>query len=290
MAKVIAIANQKGGVAKTTTTQNLAVALSQMGKKVLMIDLDSQASLTVAVGLEPLDYSENNIVQVLGDPKKSDDYKPIRECMVKTPDGKAWIVPSIIDLANLEWQIFSRLDRNNILGRAIAPALPDFDYILIDCSPALGIMTINAFSCADGVLVPCTTEYLSYRGLGNLEDSIAEVKELINPKVEIYGVLATKHKRTRKHAQILDLMINNYLVLAVIKEKTEAVSGIYDGKSVVELMPESDITKAYITVAEMIDNNKFVPIESWNWLTPEEQKLEDEEEKAFYDQLGKDEK
>ena len=264
MAKIIAIANQKGGVAKTTTTQNLAVALSEKGKKVLMIDFDSQASLAVAVGLEPLDFENNCIVQVMEDPK-SGRSKSIRECIQATPDGKAWIVTSIIDLANLEWQIFSRLDRNLILARALAPVAEDYDYILIDCPPALGILTINAFSCADGVLVPSTTEYLSYRGLANLEDSIDEVKELINPKLEIYGVIATKHERTTKSRQILDLMLDNYRVLAVIKKKTEAIAGIYEGKSVVELLPESDITQAYKDIAEMVVSGEFTELREWRW-------------------------
>lgn len=271
MAKIIAIANQKGGVAKTTTTQNLAVALSQKGKKVLMIDIDSQASLTVAVGLEPEEYADNCIVQVLGDPKKKIEYKSIEECIAKTPDGHAWIVPSIIDLANMEWQLFARMDRNRVLARPLEEVKEDFDYILLDCPPALGIMTINAFSCADGVIIPSTTEYLSYRGLANLEQSLEEVKEVINPSVEVYGVIATKHERKTKNRQILELMMENYPVIAVIKNLAEAVSGIYDGKSVVELMPNSDITKAYVDIADMILSGEFTPLSSWSWVTSEKE-------------------
>lgn len=272
MSKIIAVANQKGGVAKTTTTQNLAVALAKRGKKVLMVDIDSQASLTIAVGLEPEEYADNCIVQVLSDPKKDKGYRPIEECIVPTPDGHAWIVPSIIDLANIEWQLFARMDRNKVLARPLEPIKESFDYILLDCPPALGIMTINAFSCADGVIVPSTTEYLSYRGLANLEQSIEEVKEVINPNVKIYGVIATKHERKTKSRQILELMMQNYPVIAVIKSLAEAIAGIYDGKSVVELLPGSDISKAYEATAEMIVKDSFITLDSWSWTTTEDEK------------------
>ena len=151
--KVIAIANQKGGVAKTTTTHNLGVALAAAGKKVLLIDLDSQASLTISVGLEPLEM-QRTIVDVL---KK--DGAAISECIQRLRDN-LHIVTSIIDLAPMEMEMLSRASREKILDRALKPVKDNYDFILIDCPPQLSILTINALSCADGVLIPVKTDYL----------------------------------------------------------------------------------------------------------------------------------
>jgi len=266
MGKIIAISNQKGGVTKTTTTQNIAVALSLRGKKVLVVDFDSQASLTILTGLEPEDFENNCIVQAISEPnKKGSEFKPISECITKTPDEKLWLVPSIIDLADLEWQMFSRINREAILRNALQPVLNDFDYILIDCPPALGILNINALACADGVLIPSATEYLSYRGLIHLYKTIEQIKASVNNKLQILGVIATRHKRITKNRQILELTMQNYSVISVVKELAEVMDGIYDGASVVEKVPNSQISQAYRQVADMVLSNKFVPLESWNW-------------------------
>ena len=145
--KVIAIANQKGGVAKTTTTHNLAVALADAGKKVLMIDLDSQASLTISVGLEPLEI-QRTIVDVL---KK--DGAPISECIQRLRDN-LHIVTSIIDLAPMEMEMLSRASREKILDRALKPVKDNYDFILIDCPPQLSILSSSALSGGVGVLMP----------------------------------------------------------------------------------------------------------------------------------------
>ena len=155
---VIAVVNQKGGVAKTTTTHNLGVALAAAGKKVLMIDLDSQASLTISTGLEPLEM-QRTIVDVL-----RKDAVPIGECVYPITE-RLHIIPSIIDLAPMEMELLSRASREKILDRALKPVRRSYDFILIDCPPQLSILTINALSCADGVVIPVKTEYLAYRGL-----------------------------------------------------------------------------------------------------------------------------
>ena len=144
--KVIAIANQKGGVAKTTTTHNLGVALAAKGKRVLLIDLDSQASLTISVGLEPLEV-QRTIVDVL---KK--DGVPVSECIERISE-RLHIVTSIIDLAPMEMELLSRASREKILDRALKPVRGEYDFILVDCPPQLSILTINALSCADGVII-----------------------------------------------------------------------------------------------------------------------------------------
>ena len=244
--KVIAIANQKGGVAKTTTTHNLGAALAAAGKKVLLIDLDSQASLTISVGLEPLEV-KRTIVDVL---KK--DGTPIQESIQQLTE-QLHIVTSIIDLAPMEMEMLSRASREKILDRALKPVREIYDFILIDCPPQLSILTINALSCADGVLIPVKTDYLAYRGLTQLQDTIQEVEELINPELQVLGVIATLHDtRVTDDREILALLKEEYNLLGVVKRLAVAKKGIYDGRAAVEQAPGSEIAKEYMKIADMI--------------------------------------
>ena len=248
--KVIAIANQKGGVAKTTTTHNLGAALASAGKKVLLIDLDSQASLTISVGLEPLEV-EKTIVDVL---KK--DGVAIEECIRQLREG-LHIVTSIIDLAPMEMELLSRASREKILDRALKRVRDAYDYILIDCPPQLSILTINALSCADGVLIPVKTDYLAYRGLTQLQDSIKEIQELINPGLQVIGVLATLYDtRVSDDREILGLLKDEYNLLGIIKRLAVAKKGIYDGLAVVEQAPNSGLAAEYRAVAQIIISGK----------------------------------
>ena len=237
MVKVIAIANQKGGVAKTTTTHNLGAAMAAAGKRVLLIDLDSQASLTISVGLEPLEV-ERTIVDVL-----RKDGTPLMECVQQLSD-RLHIVTSIIDLAPMEMELLSRASREKILDRALREARGQYDYILIDCPPQLSILTINALSCADGVVIPVKTDYLAYRGLTQLQDSIQEIQELINPDLKVLGV-GDDH-------DILVLLRKEYNLLGVIKRLAVAKKGVYDGLAAVEQAPNSELAKEYVAIADMI--------------------------------------
>lgn len=249
--KVIAIANQKGGVAKTTTTHNLGVALASAGKRVLIIDLDSQASLTISVGLEPLEV-QHTIVDVL---KK--ESLPIGECIQKLRDG-LYIIPSIIDLAPMEMEMLSRASREKILDRALKPIRENYDFILIDCPPQLSILTINALSCADGVIIPVKTDYLAYRGLTQLQDSIQEIQELINPGLEVLGVIATLYeKRVADDNEILAVLKKEFNLLGIIKRLAVAKKGVYDGLAVVEQTPGSEISVEYNAIAGMIIAGKY---------------------------------
>lgn len=246
--KIIAIANQKGGVAKTTTTHNLGVALALKGKKILLIDLDSQASLTISVGLEPLEI-ERTIVDVL---KK--DSQSIDICIQKI-NKNLHIITSIIDLAPLEMEMFSRASREKILDRALQVIQDQYDFILIDCPPQLSILTINGLSCADGVIIPVKTDYLAYRGLTQLQYTIEEVQQLINPKLKIIGVIATLYDiRLTDDREILDLLQKEYHLLSVVKRLAVAKKGIYDGVAAVEQVPDSEFSKAYMMVAELLCN------------------------------------
>lgn len=249
--KVIAIANQKGGVAKTTTTHNLGVALAAKGKRVLLIDLDSQSSLTISVGLEPLEM-KRTIVDVL-----RKDGAPIGECIARLGE-RLDIVTSIIDLAPMEMELLSRASREKILDRSLRPVRENYDFILVDCPPQLSILTINALSCADGVIIPVKTDYLAYRGLKQLQDSIQEIQELINPELKILGVIATLYeKRVSDDNEILTALRKEYNVLGVIKRLAVAKKGIYDGHAVVEHTPGSEIAIEYNAVADMIIADKY---------------------------------
>lgn len=243
---VIAVANQKGGVAKTTTTHNLGVALAASGKKVLMIDLDSQASLTISTGLEPLEM-QRTIVDVL-----RKDVAPIGECVHPITE-RLHIISSIIDLAPMEMELLSRASREKILDRALKPIRESYDFILIDCPPQLSILTINALSCADGVLIPVKTDYLAYRGLTQLLDSIQEVQELINPDLKVLGVVATLYDtRVTDDREILALLKKDYNLLGVIKRLAVAKKGIYDGRAAVEQAPSSEIAREYTAIANWL--------------------------------------
>lgn len=254
-AEVIAIANQKGGVAKTTTTHNLGVALAKKGKKVLLVDLDSQASLTISLGIEPLEI-KRTVVDILK--KKS---VSIKECIYKVYTNLD-IVTSIIDLASMEVEMLSRASREKILDRAITPIKNEYDYILIDCPPQLSILTINALSCADGVIIPVKTDYLAYRGLTQLNDSISEIKDLINDKLKIYGIIATFYEtRVKDDKEILEMLKKEYNLIGIIKKQVAAKKGIYDGMAAVQAVPESDISKEYVKIADMIISGNYERIE-----------------------------
>lgn len=243
---VISLSNQKGGVAKTTSAHNLASAIALRNKKVLLIDLDSQASLTISVGLEPLEM-KRTIVDVLQ--RQGID---IRECIQKI-DNNLYIVPSIIDLAPMEMEMISRASREKILDRALKPVRNEYDYILIDCAPQLSILTINALSCADSVLIPVKTDYLAYRGLTQLMDSIQEIRELINPNLKVLGIIATLFdSRLSDDKDILELLRREYNLIGVIKRLAVAKKGVYEGMSAVEIAPKSNIAKEYSAIADII--------------------------------------
>ena len=259
-AQIIAIANQKGGVAKTTVTHNLGVALALKGKDVLMVDLDSQASLTFCAGVKnPLDYDGRNIVSILEKNPSVD----VRECIYPVGSTeeirshlRLW--PSIIDLAQIETLMYSRTSRERILSKALEPIHGDFDYILLDCPPQLGLMTINALSAADGVIIPCKTDELSYRGLKQLEDTIADIKDLVNPRLEIYGVIATLHQSRVSHDKnILEKLYREYRVIGVMKQAAVAKKGVFDGVSAVEYMPTHEISVNVMKIADMLIKGMF---------------------------------
>lgn len=253
MAKIIAVANQKGGVTKTTSTFNISAALAAKGKKVLMVDMDSQASLTISAGLEPLEV-EHNVCEIL---EKS--AMPTKDCITKLEHiENLFIITSIIDLAVLETELLSRPAREKILARALSQVENDFDYIVIDCPPQLSILTMNGLSAADEVIIPVKTDYLAYRGLQQLNDTIAEVKEFVNPKIEVVGVIAALYEmQIKEDKEILEKLQKEYKVISIVKKAAAVKKGIYDGMPVVLQYDKSDTAKQYINVANMIITDKY---------------------------------
>ena len=241
---IFAVANQKGGVLKTTTTYNVYKALADAGKRVLMVDLDSQASLTISTGHEPSEY-QYTICDIL---KKRPEN--VERCIYNVSENLD-MIPSIIDLASLEMELMSRTARESVLSRALEKA--NYDYILIDCPPQLSILTLNALAAANAVIIPCKTDYLSYRGLEQLENTIDEVQDLVNPDLHIYGVIATLYEMVVKdHNEILEMLKKKYNVIGTTKKTALATKGIYDGKCVVERDPKSEIAKEYVKIANTI--------------------------------------
>lgn len=246
MGVVIAFANQKGGVAKTTSTYNVGVSLANRGKKTLIIDLDSQASLTISAGLEPFEY-DKTIATVLQ--KEGISFKNTLQILQEN----LTICTSRLELAQLEMEMIGRSMRETILKRALEEIKSEYDFILIDCPPQLSILTINALACADYVVVPVKTDYLAYRGVELLMESIKDIKELINPSLEVLGIIATMYEmKIKDDNEILEALQERYKVIGVIKKMAIAKKGVYEGKSVSEQSSTNAVAKEYGKISEYI--------------------------------------
>jgi chromosome partitioning protein len=192
-AKVIAVANQKGGVAKTTSVASLGAAFAELGKRVLLVDLDAQACLTFSLGVDP-DKVETSINEVLLGRCDA------AEARVTCDDGVD-LIPSVIELAGAEAQLLPRPGREYILRSALEPLLGQYDYVLLDCSPSLGVLTLNALTAATDLIIPMPCEMLSHRGVGQLLDTVADVQKILNRDLSVLGILPTMFDGRSNHAQ-----------------------------------------------------------------------------------------
>lgn len=204
----IAFANQKGGVAKTTSVASLGAALAEMGERVLLVDLDPQGSLTFSLGVDPEDLTHSIAEVLLGD-------IPLTEVMVVTQEGLP-LVPSTVELARTEDALVNRTGREQRLRVSLAKIVNEYDWILIDCPPTLGVLTINALSAADEVIIPLQAETLSHRGVGQLLDTIYDVRRHINEDLAIRGVLATMFDPRTAHARAVVAAIEETYDLTVL--------------------------------------------------------------------------
>lgn len=245
MSKIIAFALAKGGNGKTISTYNIGVSLAKKGKQVLLIDLDPQASLTICAGLEPYDY-ENNIVTLLqGTNNPSACIQPIKDNLS--------IITSKTALASLEIGLVTRTMRELILKKALKQISAPYDYILIDCPPQLNVLTFNALSCANYVIIPSKTEYLSYRGIEPLLDAIAVTKEECNDNLEVMGVIATMYEQKIVDSrEVLSALEEKYEVLGVVKKLSIVNKGVYDGLAVVEQSATNAIAIEYEKICDYI--------------------------------------
>ena len=192
-ATILSLANQKGGVAKTTSVASLGAAFAEVGKRVLLVDLDPQACLTFSLGVDP-DAVETSINEVvLGRAEMS-------EAVLPTEDGVD-LVPSTIDLAGAEAQLLPRPGREYVLAGALEDVAEDYDIILLDCSPTLGVLTLNALTASSGLIIPMPAEMLSHRGVGQLLDTVADVRRILNKKLKVVGILATMYDGRSNHSR-----------------------------------------------------------------------------------------
>ena len=192
-ATIVSVANQKGGVAKTTSVASLGAAFAEQGLRVLLVDLDAQACLTFSLGVDP-DTVELSVNEVLL------GQASIGEVRVECEDGVD-LVPSVIDLAGAEAQLLPRPGREYVLRTALDDVREEYDVILLDCSPSLGVLTLNALTASQGLIIPMPCEMLSHRGVGQLLDTVADVKKILNKDLEVLGILPTLFDGRSNHAQ-----------------------------------------------------------------------------------------
>jgi chromosome partitioning protein len=247
-ARVIALANQKGGVAKTTTTLNLAVALKEKGKRVLIVDLDPQGNLTMSQGMNPDEISKSMFDVLV-------HRIPIQDVIVT---AEVDIAVSSIDLAGAELALSGMIGRERALEKALAPVKDGYDFVLMDTPPSLGLLTINAFVAADGIIVPVQCEYLSLRGLVQLQNTLEMIRENLNPGVEIQGILPTMYDRRTLHSrEAVEILQENFGKLVFntrIRKTVRYAEAPVKGQSVLAYDPSSEAAAMYRDLAKEVLN------------------------------------
>jgi len=251
-AKVIAMCNQKGGVGKTTSTINLGASLAEYGRRVLLVDLDPQGALSAGLGVPhyELDHTVHNL---LIEPRVS-----VEDVLIKTRVKGLDLVPSNIDLSAAEIQLVNEVGREHSLSRALHPVLDRYDYVLIDCQPSLGLLTVNGLACADSVIIPTECEYFSLRGLALLTDTVTKVKERLNPKLDIGGILITRYDpRTVNSREVMARVLQQFGDLVfdtVITRTVRFPETSVAGEPITTWAPKSTGAQAYRSLArEVID-------------------------------------
>ena len=245
--RVLAVANQKGGVAKTTTVASLGAALAELGQRVLLVDLDPQACLTFSLGIDPedLELSVHHVLTKGLDPS---------EVILETEDGVD-LMPATIELARAEADLLTRTGREYVIRSAIED-LDDYDWVLLDCPPSLGVMTVAALTAATGVLIPLQCETLSHRGVGQLLDTVHDVRRFTNRKLEVWGVLPTLYDGRTNHARAVLENISQTYELDVIEppipKSIRFAEAPAAGQSILRTSRSNKGAKAYREVAKVL--------------------------------------
>jgi chromosome partitioning protein len=249
-ARVVSMTNQKGGVGKTTTTINLGAALAEYGRKVLLVDFDPQGSLSVGLGLNPHDM-ELTVYNLLME-------RDVRVDEVVVPTGVPGmdLLPSNIDLSAAEVQLVHEVAREQTLQRVLAPAIEKYDVILIDCQPSLGLLTVNALTASDGVIVPLECEYFALRGVALLKTTIDKVRERLNPKLEIDGVLGTMYDgRTLHGREVMERLVQAWgdiVFHTVIRRTVKFSDSTVAGEPITSYASASTGAEAYRQLAKEV--------------------------------------
>jgi chromosome partitioning protein len=248
MTRTIAVANQKGGVAKTTSTLSMAVALGEIGRRVLAIDMDPQGALSYSAGIDP-DALEETVNDVLV------RRLPLEKVIVTR---EVDVVPANLDLAGAEAILLAKTGREYALQRALREISERYDYVLIDCPPSLGILTINGLTAADEVLIPLQCEALSHRGVGQLIETLNDIRHFTNPDLAITGVIPTLFDGRTRHAQeVLADVATRYEVLVFdppIRKTIKFAEAAQAGRSILSYAPNHPAADAYRVIARRLDS------------------------------------
>ncbi len=239
--------NQKGGVGKTTSTINLGAALAEYGRRVLLVDLDPQGALSAGLGVPHYEL-DNTVHNMLVEPRVSID-----EVLQTTRVPGLDLVPSNIDLSAAEIQLVNEVGREQSLARALYPVLDRYDYVLIDCQPSLGLLTVNGLACSDGVIIPTECEYFSLRGLALLTDTVEKVHDRLNPKLSISGILITRYDpRTVNSREVMARVVERFGDLVfdtVITRTVRFPETTVAGEPILTYAPDSPASQAYLALA-----------------------------------------
>jgi len=249
-ARVIALCNQKGGVGKTTSTINLGAALAEVGRRVLLVDFDPQGALSVGLGVQPhqLELTSYNLLMERG--------VAVDDVIMKTSVPGIDLLPSNIDLSAAEIQLVTEVAREQTLARELAPVLDRYDFVLIDCQPSLGLLTVNALTAARGVIIPLECEFFSLRGVALLIDTIEKVQHRLNPELVLDGILATMYdSRTLHGREVFSRVVEAFgdkVYDTVISRTVRFPETTVAGEPITSWAPNSTGAKAYRNLAREV--------------------------------------
>ena len=258
MGKVIAIANQKGGVGKTTTAINLAASLAVLEKKVLIIDADTQANTTSGLNFSPDDDQKRTLYEVMiGE-------LDIRDALIQTEMDALHMIPSHINLVGAEIEMLELPERESVLKKALAPIRNDYDFIIIDCSPSLGLITVNCLTAADSVIIPVQPEFFALEGLGKLLQTIRLVQDGVNADLQIEGFVVTMFDgRTKVHSQVVSQLREHFQEMVfntIIQRSIRLSEAPSHGKPIILYDVMNNGTSNYLNLAkEVLERNGMAP-------------------------------